>query len=29
LLKRKLIERAGKTGGIYLTQLGVHTKTGV
>lgn len=29
LLKRKLIEREGKTGGIWLTQLGVHTKTGL
>ena len=28
LLRKKLIERAGKTGGIWLTQLGMHTKTG-
>ncbi len=28
LLKRKLILRAEKTGGIWLTQLGVYTKTG-
>ena len=28
LLKKKLILRADKTGGIWLTQLGVHTKTG-
>ena len=28
LMKKKLIERAGKSGGIWLTQLGVHTKTG-
>ncbi|HMJ88536.1 MAG TPA: hypothetical protein VK530_01905 [Candidatus Acidoferrum sp.] len=28
LMKKKLIERTGKTGGIWLTQLGVHTKTG-
>lgn len=27
LLKKKLIERTEKTGGIRLTQLGVHTKT--
>lgn len=29
LLKKKLILRADKTGGIWLTQLGVHTKTGL
>jgi len=28
LLKKKLIQRAEKTGGIWLTTLGVHTKTG-
>jgi len=28
LLKKKLIERTGKSGGIWLTVLGVHTKTG-
>ncbi len=28
LLKKKLILRDEKTGGILLTQLGVHTKTG-
>ena len=28
LLKLELIERSEKTGGIRLTQLGVHTKTG-
>ena len=28
LLKKDLILRAGKTGSIWLTQLGVHTKTG-
>jgi hypothetical protein len=28
LLKKKLIQRTGKAGGIWLTQLGVHTKTG-
>ena len=28
LLKKELILRVGKTGGIWLTQLGVHTKTG-
>lgn len=28
LLKKKLIQRAEKSGGILLTQLGVHTKTG-
>jgi hypothetical protein len=28
LLKRKLILRVEKTGGIWLTQLGVYTKTG-
>ena len=28
LLKKELILRAGKTGGIWLTQLGVYTKTG-
>jgi len=28
LLKKKLIQRTDKTGGIWLTQLGVHTKTG-
>ena len=28
LLKRKLIGRTGKAGGIWLTVLGVHTKTG-
>jgi hypothetical protein len=28
LLKKKLIQRADKTGGIWLTTLGVHTKTG-
>jgi hypothetical protein len=28
LLKKKLIERTGKTGSIWLTQLGVYTKTG-
>ncbi len=28
LMKKKLIQRTGKTGGIWLTQLGVHTKTG-
>jgi len=29
LLKKKLIQRTDKTGGIWLTQLGVHTKTGL
>ena len=29
LLKKKLIQRADKAGGIWLTQLGVHTKTGL
>ena len=28
LVKKKLIVRAEKNGGILLTQLGVHTKTG-
>jgi len=28
LTKMKLIERAKNTGGIFLTPLGVHTKTG-
>ena len=28
LVKKKLIVRADKSGGILLTQLGVHTKTG-
>lgn len=28
LLKKKLIQRTEKAGGIWLTQLGVHTKTG-
>jgi hypothetical protein len=28
LVKRKLIKRMDKTGGIWLTQLGVYTKTG-
>ena len=28
LLKKQLILRVGKTGGIWLTELGVHTKTG-
>jgi hypothetical protein len=28
LLKKKLIKRVEKTGGIWLTQLGVYTKTG-
>jgi len=28
LLKKDLILRVGKTGGIWLTELGVHTKTG-
>ena len=28
LVKKKLIVRAEKSGGILLTQLGVHTKTG-
>ena len=28
LLKKKLIQRTEKKGGIWLTQLGVHTKTG-
>jgi hypothetical protein len=28
LLKKKLILRADKAGGIWLTQLGVHTKAG-
>jgi len=28
LMKKKLIKRAEKTGGIWLTQLGVYTKTG-
>jgi hypothetical protein len=28
LLKKKLIQRTDKSGGIWLTQLGVHTKTG-
>ncbi len=28
LVKKKLIQRTEKTGGIFLTQLGVHTKTG-
>ncbi len=28
LVKRKLIQRTEKTGGIFLTPLGVHTKTG-
>jgi hypothetical protein len=28
LVKKKLILRADKAGGIWLTQLGVYTKTG-
>lgn len=28
LVKRKLVQRAEKGGGIFLTTLGVHTKTG-
>jgi hypothetical protein len=28
LLKKKLIQRTDKTGSIWLTQLGVYTKTG-
>jgi hypothetical protein len=28
LLKKKLILRTDKTGGIWLTQLGMYTKTG-
>ncbi len=28
LLKKKLIQRTDKSGGIWLTTLGVHTKTG-
>lgn len=28
LVKKKLIQRSEKTGGISLTTLGVHTKTG-
>jgi hypothetical protein len=28
LMKKKLIQRIDKTGGIWLTLLGVHTKTG-
>ena len=28
LMKKKLIKRVEKSGGIWLTQLGVHTKTG-
>jgi hypothetical protein len=28
LVKKKLIQRIDKSGGIWLTQLGVHTKTG-
>jgi len=28
LVKKKLIVRAEKSGGILLTQLGLHTKTG-
>jgi hypothetical protein len=28
LVKKKLIQRADKSGGIWLTPLGVHTKTG-
>ena len=28
LMKKKLIKRVEKTGGIWLTQLGVYTKTG-
>ena len=28
LVKKKLIKRTGETGGIWLTELGVHTKTG-
>ena len=28
LVKKKLIQRTDKSGGIWLTQLGVHTKTG-
>lgn len=28
LMKKKLIQRAEKKGGIWLTQLGMHTKTG-
>ena len=28
LVKKKLIKRKGETGGISLTELGVHTKTG-
>jgi hypothetical protein len=28
LLKKKLILRSAETGGIWLTQLGVYTKTG-
>ena len=28
LVKKKLIQRKGDTGGIWLTQLGMYTKTG-
>lgn len=28
LVKKKLIKRTGETGGIWLTQLGMYTKTG-
>jgi tRNA splicing ligase len=28
LVKKKLIQRTDKSGGIWLTELGVHTKTG-
>jgi len=28
LMRKKLIERTGKAGSIWLTTLGVHTKTG-
>jgi hypothetical protein len=28
LVKKKLVQRTDKTGGIWLTELGVHTKTG-
>ncbi len=28
LVKKKLVVRADKSSGIFLTQLGVHTKTG-
>lgn len=28
LVKKKLIKRTGEAGGISLTELGVHTKTG-